>query len=260
MSTNEELIEDTGIDEPVADDSTHQEEVEATTNDAFSMPEKFTGKSAEEVAQSYIELEKEKGRISNEVGELRKITDQYIHQELSRRASGDPKQESEPTIEFDDLVEDPNKVVGSVVDNRMKSVNERMDQMEQATRLDSFRAANPDYEELANSQEFYNWTNASPYRQKQLQAAQSGDLDAAGDILQGYREQTSDLQKAQKKGEKVKRDTALKDASTETAGTGEASGKMWTVVELRNLQIKDPDKYWAMQDEIHKAYEEGRVK
>ena len=252
MSDNEELIEDTGRDESV--------EVEATTEDTFSMPEKFTGKSAEEVAQSYKELESELGRKNNEVGELRKLTDQYIHQELSRRTSSDPTKESEPSIEFDDLVEDPNKVVGNVVDNRMKSVNERMDQMEQTNKVDAFKLANPDYEELAASQEFYNWSSASPYRQRQLEAAQNGDRDAAGDILQGYREQSSAMQKAQKTGEKVKRDTALKDASTESSGTGASSGKMWTRAELMKLQINDPDKYWAMTDEIHKAYAEGRVK
>jgi hypothetical protein len=258
--SNEELNEDTGIDETGTEGTTPQVEVAATTDDAFSMPEKFAGKSAEEVAQSYTKLESELGRKNNEVGELRKLTDQYIHQELSRRTSSDPTQESELSIEFDDLVEDPNKVVGNVVDSRMKSVNERMDQMEQTNRVDAFKLANPDYEELAASQEFYNWTNASPYRKKQLEAAQAGDLDAAGDVLQGYREQSSVMQKAQKTGEKVKRDTALKDANTESSGTGASSGKMWTRAELMKLQIKNPEKYWSMTDEIHKAYAEGRVK
>ncbi len=36
-----------------------------------ALPEKFAGKSAEEIASAYLEIEKEKGRLAQEVGELR---------------------------------------------------------------------------------------------------------------------------------------------------------------------------------------------
>ena len=257
-----ELNEEVGVDETGADGTTHQEELAATSDDSFSMPEKFHDKSAEEVAQSYAELEKELGRKNNEVGELRKLTDQYIHQELSRRTSEeDPKQESTPSIEFDDLVENPDKVLNDVVDKRLAEVNRRFEEQDSTRRAEKFMMDNPDYGDISQSQEFYNWTNASPYRMRQLQAAQAGDYEAAGDILQGYREQTGALQEAAKKGEKVKRDKALKDASTETSGTGEASGKVWTKKELRSLLITDPDRYYgSLSEEINKAYAEGRVK
>jgi hypothetical protein len=91
-------------------------------------------------------------------------------------------------------------------------------------------------------------------------AAQAGDLEAAGDVLQGYREAANAMQEAAKKGEKVKRDKALKDASIETAGTGQSPGKIWKKSELRKLLIEDPDRYYSMDKEIMKAYEEGRVK
>lgn len=41
------------------------------------LPEKFKGKSAEEIANMYAELEKTQGAHSQEVGELRKKTEQY---------------------------------------------------------------------------------------------------------------------------------------------------------------------------------------
>ena len=132
--------------------------------------------------------------------------------------------------------------------------------MEQAQRVEKFLGDNPDYKELSTSTEFYNWANASEYRTRQLNAAKEGDLEAAGDILQGYREQAGARQEAAKKGEKVKRDKALAEASTETAGTGQTPGKIWKKAELRNLLLTDPDKYYAMDAEIMKAYEEGRVK
>jgi len=257
-----ELNEVVGVDETGAEGSPPQEELAATSVDTFSMPEKFQEKSAEEVAKSYVELEKELGRKNGEVGELRKLTDQYIHQELSRRTSeDDPNKENEPSIEFDDLVENPDKVLNAVVDKRLAEVNKRFDEQDSSRRAEKFMSDNPDYGTISETKEFYNWANASPYRVRQLQAAQSGDYEAAGDILQGYREQTGALQDAAKQGEKVKRDKALRDASTESSGTGDAPGKVWTKKELRDLLVNDPDRYYgSLADEINKAYSEGRVK
>ena len=232
-----------------------EESVEA--EEVSSIPEKFQGKSAEEIAESYSELEKEMGRKNNEVGELRKLTDQYIHQELSRRE--DPK-ESDSSIEVDDLLENPTEVISSVVKKQLDSVNQRFDQMNTQQRQEKFAADNPDYMDIGNSQEFKNWAGASPYRTKQFNAANEGDFDAADEILQGYRDQVLSIQEAAKKGEKVKRDKALNDASSETAGTGETSGKIFKRAELMKLQMTNPDKYWAMTEEIHQAYAEGRVK
>ena len=250
-----ELIGDVVPDEPT--------EVAATTEDTFSMPEKFTGKSAEEIAQSYIELEKTAGRSANEIGELRKLTDQYIHQELTRGTKSDPVKESEPSLEFDDFIEDPGTAINSAVDRRLKEVNERFDKQDAQRSAEKFAADNPDYQEISASQEFYSWANATPYRVRQLQAAQAGDYDAAGDILQGYRDHNqsaSDLTEAAKVGEEVKREKALKDASTETAGTGATSGKVYKKSELRKMYMYDQAEYERQLPEIEKAYREGRVK
>ena len=259
---DDELNESVDVDETGADGTTHQEELAATSDESFSMPEKFTGKSAEEVAKSYTELEQELGRKNNEVGELRNLTDQYIHQELTRRTSEeDPNKESAPSIEFDDLVENPDKVLNEVVDKRLAEVNRRFEEQDSTRRAEKFLSDNPDYTEIGGSVEFANWVQASPYRKKQLQVARTGDYDAAGDLLQGYREQTGSLQSAAKKGEKLKRDKALNDASTETSGTGQSPGKVWTKKELRELLMKDPEAYYGSKSaEIEKAYMEGRVK
>lgn len=233
------------------------EESNSGEDSGFVMPEKFKGKSAEEIAQSNLELERKLGLQGNELGDLRKLTDQYIHQELSKRE--DPKENDSP-VEFDDLVENPKEVISSVVKKELESVNQKFDQMTALQRHEKFLTDNPDFQEIDASQEFYNWANASPYRARQLMAANSGDYDAADEVLQSYRDQVKGMQEAAKQGEKVKRDSALKDASTETAGTGVTSDKIYKRTDLIRLQMSDPEKYWAMQDEIHQAYAEGRVK
>lgn len=257
-----ELNESNDLDETGAEgQEDFQEELAATSDDSFSMPEKFAGKSDVEIAKSYTELEQELGRKNNEVGELRKLTDQYIHQELTRRTNDDPKQESEPTIEFDDLIENPDRVLNSIVDKRLAEVTKRFEEQDSTRRAEKFMLANPDYNEISGSNEFYNWANAAPYRAKQLAAAQRGDFDAAEDILQSYRDQTKSLQGAAKQGEQLKRDKALKAASSETSGTGQVPGKVWTKKELRHLLMTDPEAYYgSLAPDIEQAYREGRVK
>lgn len=219
------------------------------------VPEKFSGKSAEEIAQSYVELEKELGRKNNEVGELRRLTDQYLQQELTRH---DPKKEDAP-LDFDTLVEDPTKSIESVVSPRIDEISRRIEKQEQQLRLKEFQTQHPDYLEIGGSEEFQNWAKASPYRARQLQAADQFDFDAASELLDTFKQQATALREAAEKGKQVKRETDLKNAGGETAGTGESSQKVWTRIELLELR-KDPDKWDAMQSEIIKAYQENRVK
>ena len=228
-----------------------KDDVEVTS----TIPEKFTGKSAEEIAESYVALEKELGRKNNEVGELRRLSDQYLQQELTRH---DPKKEDTP-LDFDALVEDPTKSIESVVNPQIEQITRKLAEQEQAIRLKDFQTQHPDYMDVGNSDEFQNWVQASPYRAKQLDAAQKFDFDAASDLLGTFKQQTGALREAAEQGKKNKRAKDLKDAGGETAGTGESTQKVWTRMELMELR-KDPDRWDAMQPEIIKAYQENRVK
>jgi hypothetical protein len=226
----------------------------------FAMPDKFAGKSAEEIAQSYLEVEKELGRKNNEVGELRKLTDQFLQQELNRPTSvkEDPKEEA-PSVDFDEFVEHPDKVISDLVRRELESVNKRFDEMSVEQRTQKFHNDNPDYQEIAGSKEFYDWAQSSPMRTRTLQAAQSGDFDAADAILQEYRQAA---QVSQEKAElaEQKRAQELTDASVETAGTGATSDKVYHRSELMDMYINDPDRYRSMLPEIEAAYAEKRVK
>lgn len=254
------MLEAEIVDE-VADDIEQQVESETPDEEtqSFQVPEKFQGKTPEEIAQSYLELEKELGRKANEVGELRKLTDQYIHQELSRRQVEDPK-ESDSKLEFDDLVENPDEVLNRLVDKRVKQVDEKLAQLTQQQQLERFLRDNPDFNEISTSQEFASWANATPYRQRQFAQANNFDFDAAQELISAYRDTVKGLGQAQKQGQSAKRDAALKAATAESSGTGESPRKIWTRSELAKLRLEDPDSYWAQSDEIMQAYAEGRVK
>ena len=247
------------VDEVVGDVESGETEAPDVESPSFEIPEKFQGKSPEEIVQSYQELEKELGRKANEVGELRRLTDEYIHQELTRRQIEDPK-ESDSKVEFDDLVENPDEVLNKLVDKRVKQYDEKLSQLTQQQKLERFLNNNPDFQEISTSPEFTNWAQATTYRQRQFQQANNFDFDAAEELLSQYRDTVKGLGKAQKQGQASKRDAALKAASSESAGTGQTPKKMWSRAELMKLRNTDPDSYWANQDEIMQAYAEGRVR
>ena len=60
--------------------------------------------------------------------------------------------------------------------------------------------------------------------------------------------------------EKSARSGAVKAASVDSGGTGESSKKIYRRTDLIQLRIRDPQAFAARQDEINRAYAEGRVR
>ena len=85
---NEEAVETQFVEEEVAEQPQEQP----------TIPEKYQGKSLEEVVQMHQEAEKLLGRQSGEVGELRKVVDDYIASQTPTQA---PQQTVEPEEDID---------------------------------------------------------------------------------------------------------------------------------------------------------------
>ncbi len=81
------------------DDETRQGEGDVAAEPdkpaGITIPEKFKGKSAEEIAVAYLEVEKEKGRLAAEQGELRRAVD-YLVAERQARENVMRQQPAEP--------------------------------------------------------------------------------------------------------------------------------------------------------------------
>src|SRR6056297_1567571 len=70
------------------DEADAEEEVttpEPEEGQGSEIPEKFQGKSFEDVVDMYRNLEKDYGRKGNEVGELRKLTDELLQLEIQQK-------------------------------------------------------------------------------------------------------------------------------------------------------------------------------
>ena len=82
----EEISADTEVEDTVEPDETPEtleaeSDIEPTSSD---IPDKFAGKSVEDIVKSYQNLEQELGRKSQEIGELRQLSDSFLKAEISR--------------------------------------------------------------------------------------------------------------------------------------------------------------------------------
>jgi len=92
------------------------QEPTAPTPQAPALPEKFAGKSAEEIASAYLEIEKEKGRLAQEVGELRaRVSQPHPVQQVWY-----PQQPVQPEVrpEFD--YTNPEQSIDRIVERRLE--------------------------------------------------------------------------------------------------------------------------------------------
>jgi len=53
---------------------------------------------------------------------------------------------------------------------------------------------------------------------------------------------------------------AMNAASVDSGGSGETSKKVYRRADLIQLKLRDPQGYAARQDEIDKAYQDGRIR
>ena len=115
--TLQEGEEYTSFDEPDTepDNSTEEqpEEPVMAQDEDEDIPDKYKGKSPKEIVRMHQEAEKLLGRQSSEVGELRKLVDNFI---LSQTEAAKPKEEEDDI----DFFEDPQKAIEAAINKHPK--------------------------------------------------------------------------------------------------------------------------------------------
>jgi hypothetical protein len=252
-------IAGTTTDNPVT-----TEPVEQTTETVI--PDKYKGKSFDEIMRMHQEAEKLIGRQAQEVGEVRKLADELIKQQLNTN-----KQDTQPRVEDNeiDYFADPDKAVNHAVANNpvVRQLKEQAD----AQRLEQGRVQLatkfPDFQQIVNSDDFLTWVKGSRVRIDLFTKANNFDFDSAEELLETFTAiRGTKAQQAQQsdatlvKGEEQKRSQVLRSAAVQKGGTGEVGKPVYKRVDLIRLRMTDPNRYNDMQDEIHAAYAEGRVR
>jgi hypothetical protein len=231
------------------------------------VPEKYRGKSLEEVVRMHQESEKLIGRQAQEVGENRRLLDQFIKQQLETKQEAPPSKAQEI-----DYFEDPAKAINQAVENNpiLKQLQEQQAQQAQLVAKQTIEKIHPDYLSVAQSDDFAAWIQGSKVRVQLFAQASNYDVDSALELLETYKslrgiqaqktEATKAADESLKKTDEESRGKALKAASVQQGGTGESTKPVYRRADLIRLRMQDPNRYESMADEILNAYAEGRVR
>lgn len=265
---NEELMQEedlsgdnitSDLDEEVLEPSVEDNDDALESEITGELPDKFQGKSAEDIAKSYLELEKENGRRANEIGELRKLTDEFLQQQLKQPTQS----EEEPSIDLDNFLENPNDAVNAAIDKN-PTIAKLQEQMRQAVideQRKGFEGKHTDWNNVLTSGDFQKWVGSSPVRQNLFTSAnKSYDYATLDEVFSLYKDVRGAAKEKAETTASTKRKKALNDTSVEKGSTGEVTKKVYRRADLIRLKTTDPRRYSDMADEIYLAYQEGRVK
>jgi len=217
-----------------ADDAKLPEIEDSTKAPAPEVPDRYRNKSIDDIIKMHQEAEKVIGRQAQEVGEVRKLADELIKQNLSGRSQTHP----------------------DVVAARQASLEFKKMQTQQRMAQE-----HPDFMQVAADPEFHAWVKSSPIRLELYAKADAQfDFDAGNELLSTYKAIKGVKTQQVQSEAKDKRQQQMKSAQVDTGGTGESSKRVYRRADLIRLKMTDPARYDALQPEIMAAYAEGRVK
>jgi hypothetical protein len=222
------------------------------------LPEKYRDKSLDDIVKMHQEAEKLIGKQAQEVGEVRKLADELIKQNLGSRQQ--QTRQEEPEVDF---FENPQKAVQRTVDSHPDIIAARQVTLEMKRSQIQQRLAqeHPDFGDIAKDQDFANWVKSSPVRIKIFEQADSGyDFDSANELLSTYKQLRGVKNKQVSDAGEASRKQTLRAVGVDTGGSGESSKKVYRRADLIRLKMQDPNRYEALSDEIMVAYQEGRVR
>jgi len=257
--------------DPTKEESTAPDAVEQTTAEPEEvtpeLPEKYRGKALDEIIRMHQEAEKLIGRQAQEVGEVRKLADSLLKQQLETKHDTQPSKAQEI-----DWFEDPEKAVKQAVENNpvLKKMQEEQAKQAQLVALQTIEKAHPDFVSVAQSDDFQQWVTSSKIRTRLYEQASDYDVDSALELLDTYKslrnikqQQQETVKAADESLKKVDAETRsknLKTAAVQQGGTGESTRPVYRRADLIRLRMQDPNRYESMAEEILQAYAEGRVR
>lgn len=277
MAANFIELQEEETNEKFTDPTQQQSTIQAPTEEMVGqpeeiaptpeLPEKYRGKSLDEIIRMHQEAEKLIGRQAQEVGEVRKLADSLLKQQLEQKHDTQPSKAQEI-----DWFEDPELAVKQAVENNpvLKKLQEEQAKQAQLVALQTIEKAHPDFMQIGNSEDFQKWVAASKVRTQLFEQASNYDVDSAMELLDTYKslrnikQQQAETVKAAdeslKKTEEEVRNKTLKAAAVQQGGTGESTKPVYRRADLIRLRMQDPARYESMADEILQAYAEGRVR
>lgn len=268
---NLEQIEKDLAEASLARASGNESTASGSTTVDDKLPAKFQGKSREDIAEMYLNLESQSGRMANDLGVQRKLTDRLLDLKRDTDLTRNSPQPKKVEISAVELLDKPTEAIDRYVSARedalVSRIDERLNRLEGTTAQNAFLNKHPDYTEVAQSQKFVDWVQSSNIRKRAAATAYNGDWNVADELISEYKAvapskaNKEDIAKREAANLQAARGASLDSgASQETPAKN--GGKTYRRADLMKLRIDKPDVYYddSFQSEILLAYSEGRVK
>lgn len=246
-----------------------------TALDGTSLPEKYQGKSPEEIAEMHMNAEKRVSQLGNEIGQLRKLADQLL--ELKKENVKEPEKEPQKPITVDEIFSDPDLAIRKTVESsgaaqKAQDAVSRVENIERQLAIQAFEGKYPSYKQDLSDSTFQEWVQANSARQELFRRADNFDVASADALWQmwgEYKELKSITERReQAKNKRIEALSAARTVADSPIDTG-SRAPVYSRAKLMELQTKatlgdisarsrwnDP----AFQSELLKAYAEGRVR
>jgi len=237
-----------------------QQEAETETVEASEgvadVPPEYQGKTQAELIKMHQEAQSRLGTQGSEVGELRRIVDDFILKQSETKAP-------EPAEEVD-FFADPDKAVESKIANHpaIREAQETTLRIRQEQAKQELINKHPDAQEIIQTPEFINWVKSDDIRMELLtRADQQYDSKAADNLFSQWKQIKQSSQAAVQNEVEARKDTVKRASTGGAKGSTEApSKKIYRRADIIELMKTDPRRYQSMEPEIRKAYMEKRVR
>ena len=223
------------------------------------LPEKYQGKSAAEIVAMHQEAERRMSEQGNELSNLRSTLDA-----MALQSSTAKEPEQEPITEAD-FFSDPTNTVNRAIESHpaLRQAQEMAQKMAYAQGVATLQQRHPDLQDVVGSEKFKEWVQSSSARMARYQRAdQMGDVEEADDLISTFK-QLNQVEATTKEASKKAQKQAVKSASTGAVrGNSDVQGsrRVYRRADIRELMRTNPQRYEDLQDEIMRAYAEGRVR
>jgi len=146
------------------------------------IPEKFRNKSLEDVVKSYSELESQFGKQGQELGELRKLTDEILKKKLLSETSEDNFQRQQ--VRDIDLASEPERAVDALLQKKLSPIMEEVNAFRKEKMTNKLKEKHPDFVDIIKDTSFQTWVKESPLRLEMYGKADKNlDIEAANELF-----------------------------------------------------------------------------
>jgi len=247
-----DMVKSDNLEEPKVEEKVETKPIEE------EVPDKYRGKSLKDIVAMHQEAEKLIGRQGSEVGDLRKIVDDFIKTQTTKNSEVD-----EVATTDEDFFIEPKSAVNRAIDNHpaIKEAQHASLSMRRAETVSRLKEEFPDAMEVVQSPDFAKWIEGSKVRTELFVRAETQyDYDSAKELLDNWKERQT-LSKKVTDTSKIDRDQQLKaaDIGNNNGASETVAKKKYRRQDIMKLMTTDPDRYDAMSNEIMEAYRDKRV-